>query len=426
MKKRTLTILVIAALLMFVTGCGEKEEAAEATTVEITAEEVVSEATETEPVELIPVETTIETGTDFDALETLEVGTYQISGTLSNVTLDVYEVDIKNRTEISAKISDGTVSETVDSPVLIKTGEDVYLYGKVDYRRSLERVRVSESLIFGKEENVVWTDFPSQEVEKCAGPYNNGFATLGETQNPDGTWHYAIYSKGEELAGIDLENRLRFRYDEGVAVSYEGTVYLLYYTANSMEAYEVELPEKVDEECFAYIDDTYEPFYGYVQVYVDGNEFYVIKTAEHEALVANGLDYIDRVSEPLSKKPTYTVIKGRPENFDRFETWFGGDAQRFGMNCYMDNEEYSFRYDMYLKDEIERHYLIQFIPEEELAQVWCKEYTSYSEVEKAIKELNEFLKNWEEKNLEMILETYESDMEYWDDLYPEMLFQYYG
>lgn len=416
MTKRTLKTLLIAALLMFITGCGEKEVAEATTTVETKAE--------AESVELTPVEATIETGADFDALETLEVGRYSISETLPNIQLEVYEVENKDgEVHLSARITDGVKSENLDSPVLIKSGEEIYLYGKVDYRRSLERVLIAPPMIYEKEENVVWTDFPSANIQKCAGPYNNKFATLGETRNPDGTWHYAIYSEGEELAGLNFENRLRFKFDEGVAISESGAVYLLYYTANTMEAYEVELPEKADS---AYIDDTYAGFYGVVEVFVDQNDFYIIKTAEHEALVANGLDYIDRVSEPLNQKPKYTVLKGQPENFDRFETWFGGDSQEFGMNCYMEVDAYTYRYDMYLYDEVEKHYLIQIIPEDELEQVWCKEYNSYSEVEEAIENLNQFLDNWEEENWDLILEEIKFDMDYWETFYPEVVLEFLG
>ena len=396
MKNTTRTFIsILFALMLCMTGCSKEEVATEA----VETVDVATEAVETVDVSakqlghekgvIVPIEACIETGADFDALETLPVGKYHISATNRNITLEVYE---KVAAEpILAEISDGKNVEYLYEPVLIKDGEAVYLYGKIDWFKALDRVQIFADHILEKEENVVWTDFPSKDINKCTGAYNtNGFATLGETVTENG-WHYAIYSNGEELAGIDSEDKLKFFLDEGIAISEDGEVYLLYYTENSMEAYKVPLPDKAKLDGFAYIDKTYNGYYGYASVYCEyGN--YIIKTENHQALCMNGLDYIEKDFNALEKMPSYTVIKSsEPENFDSFQTWVGSETQAFFVTCYLEyGEDYKFEH-VEIPYSIEKRWLGLIIPEEELNKVWNKKYTSYSEVEDAIEDLNKFL-----------------------------------
>lgn len=425
MKKRTLKnlfgmLLVVVAL----TGCNNEA----ATQPEENEQVSVSEEDLFEHMTLKPVKAEIRTGADFAALEKLSAGEWLIDG-IPGVELSVTEQESsKGDKYTEARVFVGTECvETFRKPVLLLADDGfTYLYGET-LGRSLDRIRLVEGGVdlLVKESNIIWTDLP-EGVTKCCGDFNlHSMGTLGESQEPDGTWRYGVYVEGEEMAAIKSEKQLFFNLDEGIAVNEDGDVYMLYYSSEpwSMRAFKVNMPEAVVHGASSYwmVEESYIDDGRYGFAYVDtGENVYIIKTAQVEALQRNGMDNLKYHKSLLQEAPTYEVVKAEPKNFDSYATHFGSDALEFFVEGRMDGPDgYVYRLDYHLTEEVEKHYLGLIIPKEELDEVWGGEFDSYAEVQKAIKKLNSFLDKWEEENTVKV-QNFFFDSPKWVNHFPDV------
>lgn len=420
MKKNNLKNLVIVALVaVALTGCNNKPEETEQVSVNL--EEVWEHMT------LHPVKKEIRTGADYFKLDKLSEGEWLIDG-LDGIELSVTEKEsgIDGSLYTEARVFVGTECvETFRKPVLVLADDGfTYLYGET-LGRSLERIRLVEggADLLVKESNIIWTDLP-EGVTKCCGDLNlHSMGTLGESQEPDGTWRYGVYVEGEEMAAIKSEKQLFFNLDEGIAVNEDGDVYMLYYSSEpwALRAFKVDMPEAVDIHGYWMVEESYIDDGRYGFAYVDaGENIYIIKTKQVEALQRNGMDNLKYHKSLLQEVPTYEVVKAEPKNFDSYATHFGSDALEFFVEGRMDGPDgYIYRLDYHLTEEVEKHYLGLIIPKEELDEVWGGEYDSYAEVQQAIKELNKFLDKWEKENSVKVQNFFLNDPQ-WVKTYPEV------
>lgn len=228
---------------------------------------------------------------------------------------------------------------------------------------------------------------------------------ISGTEYPeDGTWRYSLKSGEEELAYINVSTELIFNDDDGIAVDEYGNVYMLYYSSNpyQIQIYQVEMPGKVDSTTWFGIDrNGYE--YGFAKVYIN-DELYIIKTNK-EAMVKQFLNNINDYdySKPLKEKPHYKVIKADKENFQAYTLGFSTeDKGVFFLSASLSSDG-SYEYNQkFMLNEITKHYLGHIVQYNNVKKWFSKRYESYQEVETAIKELSDFLDDYEKKYREEI------------------------